>query len=220
MHGGGVLLSVCAVACAAVIGVRQARRETREAREARDSAWRAPFAGTGTGPGSAGRRAVFGAVALLALVPFLLVTLSHGYGTESRISAVPFREILDASAHADVDLSDVRAVNLVGNVLLLVPFGAATAFLWSGRRRVLKTALIGAVFSLVVEVAQYALSLGRVSSFDDVLLNTAGAALGAFAVRRWTRRTRSRRLTLPRPSRAGGETGGRSRGRTGVGGRT
>ncbi|PVC65411.1 hypothetical protein DBP18_31325 [Streptomyces sp. CS081A] len=186
------------------MGVRQARKETREAREARESVWRAPAPGAG----AAGGRAVFGAVALLALVPFLLVTLSHGYGygAESRISAVPFREILDASAHADLDLSDVRAVNLVGNVLLLVPFGAAAAFLWSGRRRVLKTALAGAVFSLIVEVAQYVLSLGRVSSVDDVLLNTAGAALGAFLVRRWTGRTRARRLTLPRPSRAGGRT--------------
>ncbi|MFC8010900.1 VanZ family protein [Streptomyces cinereoruber] len=202
IHGGGVLLSVCATACAAVIGVRQARKETREAREARESVWRAPTPGAG----AAGGRAVFGAVALLALVPFLLVTLSHGYGAESRISAVPFREILDASAHADLDLSDVRAVNLVGNVLLLVPFGAAVAFLWSGRRRVLKTALAGAVFSLIVEVAQYVLSLGRVSSVDDVLLNTAGAALGAFLVRRWTGRTRARRLTLPRPSRADGRT--------------
>ncbi|WP_411072308.1 VanZ family protein [Streptomyces sp. cmx-4-25] len=209
-----MLLAVCATVCAAVLGVHQARKETRDAREARESVWRAPTAGAGAGGG----RIVFGVVALLALVPFLLVTLTHGYGTENRISAVPFREILDASAHSDVDLSDVRAVNLIGNVLLLVPFGAAAAFLWAGRRRVLKTALAGAAFSLIVEVAQYALSLGRVSSVDDVLLNTAGAALGAFLVRRRTRRTRSRRLTLPRHSGARGETG--SRGRTGVGGRT
>ncbi|MFF7850872.1 VanZ family protein [Streptomyces sp. NPDC007910] len=144
-------------------------------------------------------------MALLALVPFLLVTLAHGYGTENRISAVPLREILDASAHADVDLSDARAVNLVGNVLLLVPFGTAAAFVWPGRRRVLKTALTGAALSVTVEVAQYALSLGRVTSVDDVLLNTSGAALGAVLVRRWTRRPRPR-LTPPVPSGAGGRT--------------
>ncbi|WP_053648239.1 MULTISPECIES: VanZ family protein [unclassified Streptomyces] len=196
MHGGEILLSVCLTVIAVVIGARRARREAEHP----------PYAGRGRS------RAVFAAVALLALVPFLLVTLSHGYGTEGRISAVPFREILDASAHADVDLSDVRAVNLVGNVLLLVPFGAAAAFVWPGRRRVLKTALTGAALSLTVEVAQYALALGRVTSVDDVLLNTSGAALGAVLVRRWNRRARPERpgrpgrLNLPMSSGAGGRT--------------
>ncbi|WP_240450078.1 VanZ family protein [Streptomyces sp. S1] len=188
-HGGEILVSVCLTALAAAIGAHRARRE----------AGRPPTADRGRG------RAVFAAVALLALVPFLLVTLAHGYGTENRISAVPLREILDASAHADVDLSDARAVNLVGNVLLLVPFGTAAAFVWPGRRRVLKTALTGAALSVTVEVAQYALSLGRVTSVDDVLLNTSGAALGAVLVRRWTRRPRPR-LTPPVPSGAGGRT--------------
>ncbi|MFE0776103.1 VanZ family protein, partial [Streptomyces sp. NPDC058861] len=166
-HGDDVLFSGCLTVLAVAIGARQARREAKGP----------PAAGPGGG------RAIFGLVALLALVPFLLITLSHGYGTENRISAVPFREILDASAHADVDLSDVAAVNLIGNALLLVPFGAAAAFVWPDRRRVLKTALTAAALSLTVEVAQYALSLGRVTSVDDVLLNTAGAALGAFLAR-------------------------------------
>ncbi|MEW1904205.1 MULTISPECIES: VanZ family protein [unclassified Streptomyces] len=205
-HGDEVLFSVCLTVLAVAIGARQARREAKGP----------PPAGPGGG------RAVFGLVALLALVPFLLITLSHGYGTENRISAVPFREILDASAHADVDLSDVAAVNLVGNVLLLVPFGAAAAFVWPGRRRVLKTALTAAALSLTVEVAQYALSLGRVTSVDDVLLNTSGAALGAFLVRRWTRTTRARRLTPPASSASGAGAGGRTgRGeRVGVGRRS
>ncbi|WP_317452075.1 MULTISPECIES: VanZ family protein [unclassified Streptomyces] len=49
-------------------------------------------------------------------------------------------------------------------------------------------ALTASVVSLAVEASQYALRLGRVSSVDDVLLNTAGAALGALLVRRWSRR--------------------------------
>ncbi|MFC8492802.1 VanZ family protein [Streptomyces sp. NPDC057235] len=196
-HGDDVLFSGCLTVLAVAIGARQARREAKGPPSA----------------GPAGGRAVFGLVALLALVPFLLITLSHGYGTENRISAVPFREILDASAHADVDLSDVAAVNLIGNVLLLVPFGAAAAFVWPDRRRVLKTALTAAALSLTVEVAQYALSLGRVTSVDDVLLNTAGAALGAFLVRRWTRTRRTRRLTPPAPSASGaGGRAGRGKG--------
>ncbi|MCF4123280.1 VanZ family protein [Antribacter sp. KLBMP9083] len=40
----------------------------------------------------------------------------------------------------------------------------------------------------LVEVLQYALDLGRVSSVDDVLLNTAGALLAAACSYRWWRR--------------------------------
>jgi len=41
--------------------------------------------------------------------------------------------------------------------------------------------------SALVETLQWALDLGRVSSVDDVLLNTAGAVLAALATRRWWR---------------------------------
>jgi hypothetical protein len=39
--------------------------------------------------------------------------------------------------------------------------------------------------SVLVEAAQYVLRLDRMSSVDDVLLNTADAALAALASRRW-----------------------------------
>ncbi|MBB4938212.1 glycopeptide antibiotics resistance protein [Streptosporangium album] len=42
-----------------------------------------------------------------------------------------------------------------------------------------------ATASLGVELLQYALRLGRVSSVDDVLINTAGAVLAALITRRW-----------------------------------
>ena len=41
--------------------------------------------------------------------------------------------------------------------------------------------------SLLIETAQYALQLDRVSSVDDVLLNTAGAVVAALASHRWWR---------------------------------
>jgi glycopeptide antibiotics resistance protein len=50
--------------------------------------------------------------------------------------------------------------------------------------RVLATAAGG---SILVETLQYLLRLDRVSSVDDVLLNTAGAGLAALASRRWWR---------------------------------
>jgi glycopeptide antibiotics resistance protein len=41
----------------------------------------------------------------------------------------------------------------------------------------------------MVETLQYVLRLDRVSSVDDVLVNTAGAVLAALASRRWWRTT-------------------------------
>ena len=41
--------------------------------------------------------------------------------------------------------------------------------------------------SLLVETLQWALGLGRVSSVDDVLLNTLGAVLAALVTRPWWR---------------------------------
>jgi glycopeptide antibiotics resistance protein len=57
---------------------------------------------------------------------------------------------------------------------------------------VLKVAATAVFISLTVEMAQYVLSLGRVSSIDDVLLNTVGGVMGCLLVRRWWRGTASR----------------------------
>jgi glycopeptide antibiotics resistance protein len=43
---------------------------------------------------------------------------------------------------------------------------------------------VAATASVTVEILQYGLDLGRVSSIDDVLLNAAGAGLAALASRR------------------------------------
>jgi glycopeptide antibiotics resistance protein len=47
--------------------------------------------------------------------------------------------------------------------------------------------VLAAGCSVLVATAQYVLRLDRVSSVDDVLLNTAGAGLAALASRHWWR---------------------------------
>ncbi len=59
-----------------------------------------------------------------------------------------------------------------------------------GWARFSRVVLVAAAFATSIEAAQYVLALGRVASVDDVLLNTAGAAL-AFGIGRWA----GRRLT-------------------------
>jgi glycopeptide antibiotics resistance protein len=84
-------------------------------------------------------------------------------------------------------------ISLVGNVVVFVPLGVALA-LALGREpmtlRLLKATLIGAVFSLVVELAQVAIP-SRVTALSDLLLNTAGAGIGALVgggISQWRRR--------------------------------
>jgi hypothetical protein len=70
----------------------------------------------------------------------------------------------------------------VGNLLVFAAFGFGAALrLPLG---VTAIAALAAAGSIVVEVLQYALALGRVSSIDDVLLNAAGAGLAAVIARR------------------------------------
>ena len=64
-------------------------------------------------------------------------------------------------------------LNLFGNIALFAPVGFI-----AHRGSVARAVLVGLVCSLGIEVAQYVFSWGY-SDTDDVLCNTAGAALGA-----------------------------------------
>ncbi|HEX7090762.1 MAG TPA: VanZ family protein [Longimicrobiales bacterium] len=74
----------------------------------------------------------------------------------------------------DAGLSDVLA-----NIILFFPFGAALAALGSRARRAL---LFGVTLSFSVELAQHVIP-GRDPSLSDVVFNTLGAGLGARAWR-------------------------------------
>ena len=63
-----------------------------------------------------------------------------------------------------------------GNFAFFVPFGVL-AYLLVGH--IGATTLLGAGFSLLIEVSQYIFQLGF-SDIDDLLFNTLGAAAGAF----------------------------------------
>lgn len=72
-------------------------------------------------------------------------------------------------------------LDLINNVLLFVPFGAALA---AGGWRGALPVVIGAAFSSTIELSQLALAPGRYPSFGDVLANSAGSALGGLLVAR------------------------------------
>lgn len=71
--------------------------------------------------------------------------------------------------------------DFVQNLLLFVPFGAAAVSAFGGerpRRHIFSAVLLGCALSIGVESIQL-LTTDRISSFADILANTAGALTGA-----------------------------------------
>lgn len=74
--------------------------------------------------------------------------------------------------------SYLRPFDLVANVLLFVPFGAAWASGSSEPRRVRQAMYAGLALALAVELSQV-YTHNRIATTTDVVTNTAGAWLGA-----------------------------------------
>ncbi|GAB3140797.1 VanZ family protein [Amycolatopsis sp. NPDC004378] len=118
------------------------------------------------------------AAALLGFLVFCLVTMPVGTSTESTLDLVPGADI---TAAFDDDGSFWQ---VIGNVLLLCPLGALLPLRVRRLRTLVRVALAAMAVSVLVEGTQYLIHNGRVTSTDDVLLNTAGATLGAALSRR------------------------------------
>ncbi|WP_235987357.1 VanZ family protein [Halosaccharopolyspora lacisalsi] len=76
-------------------------------------------------------------------------------------------------------------LQLLGNVLLLWPLGALLPLRvprFAGLTRIVTAAV---ATTCLIELFQFTAVPGRVVSTDDVLLNTAGALLGAVCSRKW-----------------------------------
>ncbi|MEU4562261.1 VanZ family protein [Actinoplanes sp. NPDC023936] len=114
-------------------------------------------------------------------VPLLWLTLMPGPGAglvDGRISLVPLR-----------DLATMGPLGIGGNLLIFAALGFFAPIRFAALASAPRILALGAGCSALVEIAQYALRLDRVSSVDDVLVNAAGAVLAGLASRRWWRGT-------------------------------
>ena len=112
-------------------------------------------------------------------VPWLWIVLMPGaFAGEvpGRVSLVPF-----------ADLLDMKVLGIVGNLLVFAAVGCFAPLRFPALASLKRIVLLAAGCSALVEILQFVLRLDRVSSVDDVLLNTAGAGLAALASRRWWR---------------------------------
>ncbi|WP_329051288.1 VanZ family protein [Amycolatopsis sp. NBC_01488] len=102
-------------------------------------------------------------------VPWVWLTLlpgSRAGQVTGRVSLVPLR-----------DLATMPVSQIVGNLLVFAALGFFVPLRFAAS--VPRVLVLAASCSVLVETAQYVLRLDRVSSVDDVLLNTAGAGLAA-----------------------------------------
>ncbi len=90
------------------------------------------------------------------------------------INLVPFRTIIQLAP------TSLARRNIAGNVVLFVPVGFAFGLVFRRRRHGFVAAVAAALaLSLGIEALQWLLPVGRVVDVDDVILNVAGAAVGA-----------------------------------------
>lgn len=67
-------------------------------------------------------------------------------------------------------------ISFVLNIVMCVPLGFALPFLWRDYRKLSRTVLLGAGFSLLIEISQ--LVNHRATDINDLIANTVGALLG------------------------------------------
>lgn len=126
---------------------------------------------------TAERRSVAEVLAVAGTAPWLWMVVTPVSG-ERRVILVPVRDLVELTPATVV-------VQVGGNLLVLAAFGAFLPVRFAALAQLSRVAALSAAASAAIEVSQYVLHLGRVSSVDDVLVNTAGAVIGAVITRSW-----------------------------------
>lgn len=90
-------------------------------------------------------------------------------------NVIPFRSIYRISVFSTKIIDPLRI--LVGNIILFVPLGFIIPLLGKAKR-IVHIVMIGFLFSLSIEIAQFLFTY-RVADVDDLILNTFGSFCGA-----------------------------------------
>ncbi|TDD19265.1 VanZ family protein [Nonomuraea diastatica] len=112
--------------------------------------------------------------------PWIWMILTPSTG-RTGVGLVPFTDLADLAAAP----WEAVLVQVGGNLLVFAALGALLPVRSRAMSSTVRVAAVAAAFSVLVEVLQHALRLGRFSSVDDVILNTTGAVIFALVTRRW-----------------------------------
>lgn len=126
-------------------------------------------------------------VASQTIIPHWYITVEEGKqqlyiqwseGLRS-INLIPFATIISYFALENDQVSnwnEVSLVNLLGNILIFVPFGIFLPLLWKAFRKFSSIFWIAICIPLLIEIIQ--LFIGRSTDIDDVILNAVGIMFG------------------------------------------
>lgn len=111
-------------------------------------------------------------------IPDMLNRVIYRLQTGHQINIIPFLSI--NSAFRNFQLS-YFVINIVGNILMFVPFGFFLPLLWKKWQSWKKILLFGLLLPVLIETFQ--LFLYRFVDVDDVILNFIGINIGYFLFR-------------------------------------
>ena len=103
----------------------------------------------------------------ILLLYYIVTFQDNNYGTNNFI---PFKEIFRYDVNSRLFLK-----NVIGNVLLFVPFGIFVTY-YVKNDKVYQTLFLSILVSCSIEFAQSV--IGRTADIDDVILNTIGGIIG------------------------------------------
>lgn len=93
------------------------------------------------------------------------------------VNLTPFKTIKNYIIY-DNNLSDsIKYVNILGNIVLFIPFGLLYPILTDKQRKFLWVFLGSFLFSLSIELLQMMFRIGSLD-IDDIILNVFGALIG------------------------------------------
>lgn len=105
----------------------------------------------------------------------MLALAKARWATRRGMNFIPFRTIRNYYRVFGVK-GDLFGINVIGNVLMFVPWGFGLLFLWKKKRSFWKLTFYAAILPILIEFAQ--LFINRQVDIDDFLLNFLGGMLG------------------------------------------
>ncbi|CAD2075423.1 VanZ family protein [Jeotgalicoccus meleagridis] len=111
---------------------------------------------------------------IMSLVGIFLVTLMPTSNESDIVVLTPLESIKDMWYYAT---TEAIFNSIVMNIVLFIPI---SFFLYCLIKRGILTVLLCLVLSIFIETTQYLLPIGRVTSVDDVMLNSIGGIIGVF----------------------------------------
>lgn len=117
---------------------------------------------------------------MAGLIYFLFFAESYGRGAAGAVcdyNLRPFREIIRFLRYRETLGSRAVFLNLAGNVIGFLPFGALLPLMVRSVRRAWKIGFLSLEISALIEVSQLLFQVGCFD-VDDMILNTLGGLLG------------------------------------------